>query len=185
MKNNKLTILSSGMYSGKSTELIRRYQRNHYANRKALLFNHSLDNRYGSGVASTHDYIQVGAIPISSKEELNAYLEMHDEIKNVYVDEFQFFDDSFADFIIDLVENKSYSFTVAGLDLKSDNTPFSSIAKLYPYADEIHKLKSVCSKCGIDASKSFRLTDSKDDIEVGSNGKYIALCRDCYREENK
>lgn len=179
---NELTVICGGMYSGKSTELIRRYQRNKYAKRPALLFNHKLDTRYGVGVASTHTQTQEDAISIGTRDELLFELSKYPNIRNIYIDEFQFFPLEVAELVIDLVEEEGYTISVAGLDLTFDNTPFESIGKLYPHADSIVKVKAVCMECGNDAGKSFRLTESTDEVQVGSDGKYIALCRKCFRE---
>jgi len=180
-----LNIICGGMYSGKSTELLRRYQRNKYAKRKALLFNHSLDKRYGESVVSTHLQDQEKAYSISKIDEMISILNENNEIKNIYIDEFQFFQEEFSQLVISLVEKKGYSVTVAGLDLTSDNKSFKSIEKLMPYADEILKLKAVCCKCGKNANKSYRLIPSKKEIEVGASDSYIALCRECFNKMHK
>lgn len=180
-----LNIICGGMYSGKSTELLRRYQRNKYAKRKALLFNHSLDKRYGESVVSTHLLDQEKAYSISKIEEMISILDDNKEIKNIYIDEFQFFEKEFSKLIISLVERQNYTVTVAGLDLTSDNKPFESMEKLMPYADDILKLKAVCCECGQNANKSYRLISSKEKIQIGANGSYIALCRECFNKKYK
>ena len=177
-----LNMICGSMYSGKSTELLRRYERNKYAKRKALLFNHSLDKRYGENVVATHLQDQEKSHSISTVYQMLSILHDHKEIKNVYIDEFQFFPNEFADAVIFLVEKENYSITVAGLDLTFDNKPFKSMEKLMPYADKILKLKAVCCECGKNASKSYRLTSSKQKVEVGSNDSYIALCKKCYNK---
>lgn len=180
-----LNIICGSMYSGKSTELLRRYGRNKYAKRKALLFNHSLDKRYGENVVSTHLKNKEKSYSISTVYEMLSILHDNKEIKNIYIDEFQFFPKEFSNVIVSLVEKEKYSITVAGLDLTFDNKPFQSMEKLMPYADEILKLKAVCSKCGKNANKSYRLTSSKKEVVVGSNNSYIALCKECYNKMHR
>lgn len=177
-----LNIICGGMYSGKSTELLRRYQRNKYAKRKALLFNHSLDKRYGESVVSTHLQDKEKAYSISTVNEMLYILNENKEIRNIYIDEFQFFPEEFANAVISLVEKEGYFITVAGLDLTFENKSFRSMEKLMPYADEILKLKAVCCKCGKNANKSYRLSSNKEEVEVGANNVYIALCRECYNK---
>ncbi|MFK4784624.1 thymidine kinase [Fusobacterium sp. MFO224] len=180
-----LNIICGGMYSGKSTELLRRYERNKYARRKALLFNHSLDTRYGESIVSTHLQDQKKAYSISKINEMLDVLNDNKEIKNIYIDEFQFFSEEFSDKIISLVEKEGYDITVAGLDLAFDNKSFRSMEKLMPYADDILKLKAVCSECGKNANKSYRLNSSKEKVEVGADNVYVALCRECYNKIHK
>ena len=48
--------------------------------------------------------------------------------------------------------------------------------------DDIVKLKAFCSICknGTPGIFSKRLSDKKEQVLVGSDGDYIAVCRECY-----
>ena len=48
---------------------------------------------------------------------------------------------------------------------------------------EVDKLHAICVDCGEEAYISHKISDNKSNkhqtIDVGSNGKYIALCENC------
>ena len=56
-----------------------------------------------------------------------------------------------------------------------------------PYVDEVVKLKAVCMKCRTRNSAIFseRTTDEKEREVIGGEDKYIAVCRNCSKEETR
>ena len=52
--------------------------------------------------------------------------------------------------------------------------------------NDIKYLKSVCNKCKDikDASFTLRVCDSNEQILVGANEQYMAVCRDCWLKSN-
>ncbi len=69
-----------------------------------------------------------------------------------------------------------------GLDGDSDRNNFGHIHKLIPLADDIMKLKALCSVCndGTPGIFSKKISNSSNQIDIGSTDKYIAVCRSCY-----
>ena len=43
-------------------------------------------------------------------------------------------------------------------------------------------ITDICEGCGMRASRSFRLSDSKEVIQVGGKEDYMPLCRTCRNE---
>lgn len=180
----KLEIIMGCMYSGKSTELLRlyrRYQRTYNSN-EILVINHSLDQRYGSKVVSTHDKNQIPSISISDlidlKENSN-YLES----KVIFIEEAQFFK-NLKKFVIDLVDVQDKIVYIFGLDGDFKRDPFGDILSLIPYADEVRKLKAICHKCtdGTEAIFTKRIVCEKVQTLVGNEDSYIAVCRKHFLE---
>ena len=63
---------------------------------------------------------------------------------------------------------------------------FEGSKRLIEIADSVHELKSVC-KCGKKANVNARFIDGKlvtdgEEILIGGNDNYEALCYDCYRK---
>ena len=59
---SKIEIILGPMFSGKSTELLRRTSRYEAIGKKIMYINHVFDIRYGEDKISTHDYKEKRAI---------------------------------------------------------------------------------------------------------------------------
>ena len=59
---------------------------------------------------------------------------------------------------------------------------FGDILDLIPIADNINFLKSICNKCNSikEAPFTMRITNNTEQISVGSNEEYLAVCRKCW-----
>jgi thymidine kinase len=56
MFEGRIELIYGPMFSGKSSEMMRRVRRLQYAKKKCLIINYHADNRYSTEeVASTHD----------------------------------------------------------------------------------------------------------------------------------
>ena len=66
----RLELIIGGMFSGKSTELIRRINREKSINKKIIIINFIDDNRYSSNSISTHDMIKVNCVKVEKLFEI-------------------------------------------------------------------------------------------------------------------
>jgi len=167
------------MFSGKTTELMRRMRRYSAAGKCCLLIKYAEDTRYGvSDKCYTHDRQTFDAI---SAVHL---LRISDDFTNVDVigiDEGQFYPDIVMFCSMMVLEGKII--IVAALDGTFQRQPFGSVLQLIPDADSVVKLNAICMKCHIrDAPFSERIQDrtSTDIIDIGGKEKYMAVCRRCY-----
>ena len=109
-----------------------------------------------------------------------------DLVKNdtlvIGIDEIQFFDSNIIIVVDELIKQGKRVIT-AGLDMYCSGIPFNSVDILACKAKYIDKLHAVCIDCGKDALYSFNINDYESNIKnvinVGSVGKYIALCENC------
>jgi len=204
-------LIFGSMYSGKSEELIRRLKRVEYAGQKFILFKPNIDNRYSQNKILTHDnaknktlllnmlqqidsnidnvlnelfdnFTGLDAVSIEKAEEIYNYLT--DDIDVIGIDEIGFFDDKLIEVINDLIKQK-YRVICSGLDMYSNGEPFGNIV---PYiaciSKHVDKLHAVCVDCGQEAYLSFKLDHKNENkIDVGSTGKYIALCEECIKKK--
>ena len=69
---------------------------------------------------------------------------------------------------------------VAALDGTFQRKPFSNIMELVPLAEEVVKLRAVCSDCFEDGSFTMRTSKEKEIEVIGGKDKYKAVCRKCY-----
>ena len=175
-----LELIVGCMYSGKSSELVRRVNRIQSIQKQYIIYNSILDQRYGSTGIFTHNQ---GHLPCYVVDKLidqvdTAHFECADTI---FIDEAQFFTDLY-EFVKSAVEIHNKNVVVIGLDGDSDRENFGQMHKLLPLCDDIVKLKALCSQCkdGTPGIFSKKIINSSSKIDVGSNGKYIAVCRKCY-----
>ena len=58
----------------------------------------------------------------------------------------------------------------------------SELLDLIPLADNVKFLKSICNNCKNvkDAPFTLRTTNNTEQVSVGGNEEYIAVCRNCW-----
>ena len=184
MMCGKLELIIGPMFSGKSTELIRRIRMLQKIDKKVLVTKPIIDNRYISDKITSHNYESVECKVLSRLDEIS-----DEEITNydtIVVDEGQFFPDLLTT-VIRWIDNYPISIIVGGLDGDFQRQPIGQILNLIPHADKCQKLNSLCSKCkdGTEASFSFRCVNSNDKVLVGGSESYIPVCRKHYLELNR
>lgn len=181
MNSGQLELIIGPMYAGKSTELIRKINMYEFLDKKIIVINHSINNRYGSKNLSTHnkEYYD-NCLILDELKELEKYNIFHD-IEIIIIEELQFFKDSFETITRWIDENKK-NVIAAGLDGDFERKPFGDVLKLIPYAEKVTKLHALCKKCndGTIASFTKRIINDKNKTLVGSNEVYEAVCRKHY-----
>ena len=180
MSSTRIEIILGCMYSGKSTELIRRCTRYRAIGKKILLVNHSLDIRTGDSVM-THRKETLDAVKTNN---LVSLIET-DEFKNcdiVGIDEGQFFDDLLQ--FVQKAEIHNKIIIISGLDGDSERKPFGQILDCIPYCDEVIKLNAMdmVDKDGTPGIFTKRVSEKKDRILVGTTDCFIAVSRKNYLE---
>ena len=181
-------VITGVMFSGKSSELIRRVERAMIAKQEVLVFKPSIDNRYSDTKVAAHNGITVEAQIVDDvagiKNEIDNY-EGEEIVDVIAIDEGQFF----AEDLIGLVDNlarQGYRVIVAGLDTDFAGRGFKPIPELMARAEYVTKLHAVCVKCANPATRNQRLINGEpasiDDpvVVVGADETYEARCRRCH-----
>ena len=182
MAQGKLELIIGNMFSGKSSELIRRINREKCINKRIIVINYCLDNRYSNNSIATHDSIKVKCLKINKLSEFQ--IGMINDYDSFFIDEGQFFSDLYS-FVKDLVDIHKKHVIVSGLDGDYNRNTFGDIIKLIPICDNIDKLSSYCNKCNNGTLAPFtkripKLNDSscQDNVlDIGGSEKYIPVCR--------
>ena len=180
MELMSLEIIMGCMFSGKSTELIRRVHRFQSIGKRVCVINHTTDTRTDDAV-ETHYGEKVSALKYV---HLMNFIEVGHALTYdvICIDEAQFFGDLFSS-VITLVDIYGLHVIVAGLSGDFQRNHFGEMHLLIPKADDIHFCKAYCGLCK-DVNKpavfTKRLTDSKELVDIGASGKYVAVCRKCY-----
>jgi thymidine kinase len=124
------------------------------------------------------------AIVVKDSSEILSLVDEESEV--IGIDEAQFFDNGLINVIEELTRSGK-RVIVAGLDMYASGEAWGVMPILACKAKFIDKLHAVCSICGSDAQFSYKINNNEDNttsaIDVGSNGKYIALCGNCRFEQ--
>lgn len=171
----RLEVICGPMFTGKSTELIRRLRAAQEAGKRVFAVKSSLDDRYHPTAIATHDGKTLDARTIEGPGDLL-------EIEGVGagaalgLDEAHFYDKGLHEAVMELV-NRGTRVIIAGMDRTSMNQPFGEMARLMVEADEVVKLAGECAVCGRPAVHTIRLFDSKENIVIGGEGMFENRCR--------
>lgn len=168
-------LILGPMFSGKSTELIRRLKRFEIANYKCLIIKYAKDTRYAQESIATHDDQTLKALSVDKLKDIKVNFDDYDVIG---IDEGQFFPD-----IVEFSEemaNRSKTVMVAALDGTFQRKAFASILELVPLAESVIKLTAVCMNCFGEGSYTKRISADKEVEVIGGADKYMAVCRSCY-----
>jgi thymidine kinase len=144
INKSKLELIIGPMFSGKSTEIIKRVRLNKIINKKILIIKPKIDNRYIENKITSHDLESVECKIINNLNEIS-----DEEIKNIdvlIIDEGQFFNDLY-DNINKWLNNYPINIIVAGLDGDFQRKPIGQILNLIPLSDKCIKLNSICNIC--------------------------------------
>lgn len=183
--SGELNIITGCMYSGKTSELIRRIEREKIANRNIAVLTPDIDDRYGKEYIGSHNGNKIlGQNTTTDPEEIySSFMSLDADV--IAIDEGNLFPEEIVRPVQELVD-QGKTIHIAGLDRQFNREPFNPMEILMAKADEVMKLTAVCSECGDDATLTQRLVDGSpanpddDVIQVGSE-EYHPRCRDCHK----
>jgi len=174
-KMGQIQLILGPMFSGKSTELIRRLKRYEIARYSCLIVKYAKDVRYDCESIATHDQQTLKAISTDKLKDLKVNLEDYDVIG---IDEGQFFPDV-VEFSEDMA-NKGKTVVIAALDGTFQRKAFAAILELVPLAEHVIKLNAVCMNCFGEGSFTKRISADQEVEVIGGADKYMATCRSCF-----
>lgn len=181
--SGQIEVVCGGMFSGKTEELIRRVRRAQIARQKVQVFKPALDTRYARREVTSHNGMQVEAVPVENVAHLRALIQPDTTV--VALDEAQFFDDDVVA-LCETLANQGTRVIVAGLDLDFRGEPFGPMPALMARAERVDKMQAICMVCRGPASRTQRLINGQpaayDDpvILVGASEVYEPRCRSCH-----
>lgn len=190
-----LSIILGSMFSGKTSELLRRIGTVTEIGMQGLYINHSIDTRNQQDIYSTHnphlkDKLSNNIVMISTDDLSKVDDALIRQADIIGVDEVQFFNS--LDPIIKWVDIYKKHVIVVGLDGDYKRKKFGNVLDLIPLCDSVTKLTANCIKCAkskkiTPAIFTHRIESSGNiidmhgtNIDIGAHEKYISLCRECY-----
>jgi len=178
----KIQLIFGPMFSGKTTELIRRMKRYQIANYSCLIVKYAKDDRYDKDGIATHDKQTLQAT-VSASRLTPDVLELAARHEVVGVDEGQFFPDVVT--FCEQLADQGVVVIVAALDGTYQRCGFGDILQLVPLAESVIKLTAVCMVCFGEAAFTKRKGHEKEVEVIGGQDKYLSVCRECYRSPAK
>lgn len=188
MKLGQIEVICGPMFSGKTTELMRRIERLSLASRKFLLFKPKFDVRYSADCVVSHSKKEVKSMTVSSSQEIFDIVDgpLGKGVYHVAIDEAQFFDKNESYNLINLcfdLKKRNIKVILNGLDMDCDGKPFGLMPELMAIADKIQKLTAICMSrgCGETAEMSYKKCKDRDEtqtnvVELGEKDAYEARC---------
>lgn len=177
----RIELIIGCMYSGKTTEIIRRIQMYETLKKPIAIFTHQSDTRYDvCGNIVSHNRNSIKAIPLNELSVMRE-MEIYQQAEIVFVEEGQFFPDLF-DTVIQVANTDKKTIIVSGLDGDFMLNPFEQMTKLIPHSEYVKKYNALCIRCGDGTPASFskRIVQCQLRELVGSDGIYEAVCRKHY-----
>ncbi len=174
-----IEVITGGMFSGKSEELVRRMRRAVIARQRVQVFKPAADTRVPEGRLVTRDNRELDATTVTDSRELRRQLRLGVQV--VAIDEAQFFDLELAEMVNELAD-AGMRVIVAGLDQDFRRQPFGPMPRILATAEYVDKVHAICVRCGGPAHYSQRIAGGGEQVQVGDAESYEARCRRCYEE---
>ena len=161
---------------------------------KILLLKSSIDTRDGNGVIHSRSLGDRPCTIINPEDDIIKVVSGNQDIKNpikfILVDEAQFLTEKQVEELANIVDFLGINVICYGLRTDFQTKLFVGSKRLFELADNIHEIESTC-ECGRKTIVNARIdndgnviTDGEQ-IEVGGDDRYVALCRKCYYNRKK
>lgn len=186
----KLYFQFAAMNAGKSTTLLQASFNYRERGMETALFTAAIDTRRAQGTIASRIGLSAEAGVFDENTNLFDEIEslrQRKKIDCILVDEAQFLSPEQVLELARVVDHLDLPVMCFGLRTDFRGVLFPGSAQLMAVADDIRELKTICH-CGRKATMNLRV-DSEgaaisegDQIEVGGNERYIALCRKHFYE---
>ena len=179
----KLYFRYGAMGSSKSANAIMVQYNYHERGQKALLVKPGIDQRDGAKIVGSRCGLSAPCILMEELDCIN-----YREYNCIVVDEAQFLTKAQVQRLVEIVDDDGIPVVCYGLRADFRGELFEGSQWLLAWADTIEEVKTVCW-CGKKATWNARISDGRvlkegEQIVLGGNESYTALCRKHWREGN-
>ena len=148
----------------------------------------SIDNRDGQNIIQSRIGLKTEAYVISEDENIYRTFQMlRERYDVVIIDEAQFLTEEQVNQLGNIVMQLKVPVMCFGLKTDFQTKMFPGSKRLFEIAESISEIKTIC-KCGKKATVNARIDNvgniitEGEQVELGGNDKYIAMCYRCYCE---
>lgn len=196
-KNTKVTLLTGGMFSGKTRRLVDEMEKRVLAKQNVLYVHPVKDTRenksHQSFVSKHLDELisnkLVDIIEVNDVESVTLFLENSDKkYESVFIDEyFMIKFQAIEDFLNTVNKLNIPDVFLAGLISDANCKLFKEAITVLPYVSHIEHTNAVCMECGEPANFSHFIGNhfKNDDINVDNGSSYRCLCWKCYAKATR
>ena len=186
----KLYFYYSAMNAGKSTVLLQSSHNYKERGMNTLLLTPEVDQRAGHGKIASRIGLSAQARVFSPQAQLFELIESkHQEetLACVLIDEAQFLTQTQVHQLASVADLINIPVLCYGLRTDFQGQLFPGSAALLGWADNLIELKTICH-CGRKATMNLRIDSNGapikegDQVEIGGNESYVAMCRRCFIE---
>lgn len=180
------------MCSGKSLHLLATAHNFQEHGIPFLILKSKIDTRDGENVVHSRALGSKECITIDNEDNIfkiiDSYLQLTERMKSlkyILVDEAQFLTTEQVEELVAISDNMNIDVICYGLKTDFKTHLFPASKRLIELADKIEEIESICF-CGNKTMFNARMNSNKEiitdgeQIEVGGDDKYVALCRNCY-----
>ncbi len=189
----KLYFYYSSMNAGKSTTLLQSSYNYQERGMNTLVYTAAIDDRFGVGKVSSRIGISQEALLFNSDsnlfEEIEQYVKAN-SLHCVLIDEAQFLNKAQVYQLTEVVDKLNIPVLCYGLRTDFQSELFEGSRYLLSWADQLKELKTICY-CGSKANFVIRMNEKGEaitqgeQIQIGGNDTYLAVCRRHYKEKTK
>ena len=157
---------------------------------RVWLIKPSIDDRDGANIVKSRVGLAREAEVISPSDSITSRYEDAGECDVIIADEAQFFSPEQIDELRELVDERDVPVLCFGLRTDFLTHTFPGSKRLMELADSITEIKTVCA-CGSKATvnarfdSNGRILTEGDQVFLGGNDSYIAMCHRCWRRKIK
>ncbi|HWT75806.1 MAG TPA: thymidine kinase [Mobilitalea sp.] len=158
---------------------------------KVWLIKPQTDNRDGEGLVISRAGLLAPAYVLPNNENVyDSFEKLPDPVDVIIVDESQFLAEEQVDQLSMIVIDYNIPVLCFGLRADFRTKMFPGSKRLMEIADSITEIKTICS-CGRKATVNVRLDEhgkiitEGEQILIGGNDKYTAMCYQCYIQGQK
>ena len=195
-QRKKLVYYYGTMNSGKSLQLLVTAHNFQEKDIPYIIFKSSIDTRDGAGVVHSRALGDKPCVSISPDLDLFELVKsvfekdelfFRPKVKWILVDEAQFLTPEQVDQLAAVADVLNVSVMCFGLRTDFQTHLFPGSKRLFEVADDLIEIKSSCS-CDTKTMFNARIDENKNivtegnQVEVGGNDRYEAMCRKCYYE---
>ena len=187
----KLYFKYGAMGSSKSAQALTTKFNYEERGMRVWLIKPSIDNRDGVSIVKSRIGLSAPCESIQKSTDIFAIFKTkHNDTDVIIADECQFFTEEQIDQLRQIVD--IYDCPVLCFGLRTDFLChlFTGSKRLFEVADSISEIKTICA-CGSKATvnarldKNMQIVTSGDQVMIGGNETYIAMCHRCWHEAIK
>ncbi len=182
----KLYFYYSAMNAGKTTTLLQSDYNYRERGMDTLLFTPSIDTRAGQGRIASRIGLEKNAHSFDEAFDfydfIHSYLQAHESLACILIDEAQFLKKDQVEQLCRVTDELNVPVLAYGLRTDFRGEPFEGSKYLLSWAENLYEIKTICH-CGRKATMNARVDAEGrpvwegNQIEIGGNERYIALCR--------